>query len=48
MTSSPQFHQKIDVHDSTILRRSVSDSEGGLHKNSDENVRYFLLFYSFC
>ena len=40
MTSSPQFQQRVNVHDPAVLRRSVSDSEGGLHKNSDENVRF--------
>lgn len=38
MTSSPQFRQISDINDSTILRRSISDSEGGLHNKYNDNV----------
>ena len=35
MTSSPQFRTRTALNDPALLRRSISDIEGGLHKYHD-------------
>jgi len=50
MTSSPQLRQKIEDDDSSGLRRSVSDSEGGLtigFRNESVSIQVHKLCMSF-